>query len=85
MKIVITGNMGYVGPCVVQRLRTSYPNAMCVGLDMGYFANCITTSAILPECRVDLQYFADVRNLPETLLEDVEAVVHLAAISKSYG
>jgi nucleoside-diphosphate-sugar epimerase len=81
MKILITGNMGYIGPCVVKRLRTSFPNATLIGLDTGYFADCLTNSEIFPECRVDLQYFADVRKLPPGSLENVDAVVHLAAIS----
>lgn len=81
MKILITGNMGYMGPRVVQQLRNSYPDAILVGLDMGYFANCLTNSEIIPECRLDLQYFTDVRRFPKDLLLDVDAVVHLAAIS----
>ena len=81
MKILITGNMGYIGPCVVQRLRASYSNAILVGLDMGYFARCLTNTEILPECKVDLQYFSDVRHIQEDLLRDVDAIVHLAAIS----
>ena len=81
MKILITGNMGYIGPCVVQRLRASYPGAILVGLDMGYFANCLTNAEILPECRVDTQYFMDVRNVAINLIEGVDAIVHLAAIS----
>jgi nucleoside-diphosphate-sugar epimerase len=81
MKILITGNMGYIGPCVVERLRMSYPGATLIGLDMGYFADCLTNSESFPECRVDLQYFGDVRKLPLGSLENVNAVVHLAAIS----
>jgi len=81
MKILITGNMGYIGPCVMQRLRASYPDATLIGLDMGYFANCLTNAKILPECSVDVQYFADMRKVPEGLLTGVDSVVHLAAIS----
>ena len=81
MKILITGNMGYVGPGVVKRLRQSYPDAELVGFDMGYFATCLSNSEILPECRTDIQYFSDVRNIPENMLEDVDAIVHLSAIS----
>ena len=58
MKILITGNMGYIGPCVVGHLRSCYPDASLVGLDMGYFANCLSNAAILPECKVDVQYFS---------------------------
>jgi len=73
--------MGYIGPCVVDRLRSSYPDATLIGLDIGYFANCLTNAKIFPECKVDQQYFADVRDLPPGLLEGVNAVLHLAAIS----
>jgi nucleoside-diphosphate-sugar epimerase len=81
MKILITGNMGYIGPCVVRHLRQSRPEATLIGLDAGFFASCLTSSDVFPECRVDLQYFADVRRLPGDVLNGVDAVVHLAAIS----
>ena len=81
MKILITGNMGYVGPSVLKRLRRSHPQATLTGLDKGYFAHCLTNADILPECRADVQYFADVRRLRPELLQGVDAVVHLAAIS----
>lgn len=81
MKILITGNMGYVGPSVVQRLRQSYPAAEIFGLDTGYFAGCLAGPEIFPECRVDVQYFMDVRRVSPKLLGDVDVVVHLAAIS----
>lgn len=81
MKILITGNMGYVGPSVVRRLRQTYPQATLVGLDTGYFAHCLTATRHLPECRVDLQHFADVRQPPASALEGTDAIVHLAAIS----
>jgi nucleoside-diphosphate-sugar epimerase len=81
VKILITGNMGYVGPGVVQQLRASYPQAELVGLDIGYFATALAGAELLPECRVDVQYFGDVRQPPAAALRDVDAVVHLAAIS----
>src|SRR5882672_9850475 len=81
MKILITGNMGYVGPSVLKRLRQSHPQATLTGLDKGYFAHCLTNADILPECRADIQYFADVRQLRPETLQGVDAVVHLAAIS----
>jgi nucleoside-diphosphate-sugar epimerase len=81
MRILITGNMGYIGPCVVNYLRANFTDLTVVGVDMGYFADCLTNSAFFPECRVDLQYFCDVRKMPQKLLEDLDAIVHLAAIS----
>jgi nucleoside-diphosphate-sugar epimerase len=73
--------MGYVGPCVVERLRFSYPDALLSGLDAGYFANCVTGVMGRPVSTVDVQYYADVRNYPGDVLSKVDAVVHLAAIS----
>jgi nucleoside-diphosphate-sugar epimerase len=81
MKILITGNMGYIGPLVIQRLRASYPNAALAGFDIGFFGNCITGADVLPECRVDMQYFGDIRRFPDEILNGVNAIVHLAGIS----
>jgi nucleoside-diphosphate-sugar epimerase len=81
MKILITGNMGFVGPVLVRRLRASYPEAELIGFDMGYFGNCLSSDGILPECRVDVQHFGDVRRFPRQLLIGVNAVVYLAALS----
>lgn len=81
MRILITGNMGYVGPAVMRRLRESHPKAKLIGLDMGYFAPFLTGAGFLPECRVDVQHFGDVRWIDPTILREVDAVVYLAAIS----
>jgi nucleoside-diphosphate-sugar epimerase len=81
MNILITGNMGYVGPVLTRRLRDSYPAADLIGLDMGFFGNCVSSPGILPECRLSRQYFADVRNFPGELLSGIDAVVYLAALS----
>ena len=81
MRILITGNMGYVGPALLEQLRASMPEAVLIGVDTGYFAHCLTGVRIFPEDRLDVQYFVDLRKLPEGLFKDVDAVVHLAAIS----
>jgi nucleoside-diphosphate-sugar epimerase len=81
MNILITGNMGYVGPCVVKQLRSIYPDAILIGFDIGYFGNCITSADVLPECKVNVQYFGDMRKFPYYILRDFDVIVHLAAIS----
>ena len=81
MKILITGNMGYVGPAVTARLRAAYPGATLIGLDTGFFAHCLTAAAVMPEVRLDRQLFMDVRRVTPAALEGVDAVVHLAAVS----
>ena len=81
MTILITGNMGYVGPLVLRRLRESHPQARLIGYDMGYFAHCLTGAPRLPESLADHQCFGDIRHIPEQILQGVDAVVHLCAIS----
>jgi len=81
MRILITGNMGYVGPLVLRRLRESYPDATLIGYDIGYFAHCLTGSSRFPESRADVQYFGDIRQVPEKILQGIDAIVHLCAIS----
>ena len=66
---------------VVKHLRNSFPNATLIGFDTGFYANCLSNMAMFPECLVDMQYFADVRNFPADLLEGIDGIVHLAAMS----
>ena len=73
--------MGYIGPVVVDYLRRSYPKATLSGFDVGYFGSCVTALDVLPECKLDAQYFGDVRRFPVHILRGIDAVVHLAAIS----
>lgn len=81
MRVLITGNMGYVGPVLTRFLRQSMPQAEIIGYDAGFFGHSLVGSEALPETNVDRQYFGDTRDLPESLLEGVDAVVHLAAVS----
>ena len=81
MNVLITGNLGYVGPVVVRHLRRAYPDANLIGYDSAFFALSMTGAHILPERALNAQYFGDVRELPDEILEGVDAVVHLAAIS----
>jgi len=73
--------MGYIGPELIKKLRASYPEAKIVGVDLGFFAHCLTGADVLPERNVDHQYFQDVRKIDADILKDVDAVVHLAAVS----
>lgn len=81
MRIVITGNMGYVGPVLGRVLREARPDAELIGFDTGFFGHCLTNAVTLPEQRYDRQHFGDVRDFPAAALEGADAVVHLAAVS----
>jgi UDP-glucose 4-epimerase len=80
LKILITGNMGYVGPVVAKYLRARRPNAILHGFDNAYFAHCLTGAPVVPERCLDEQFYGDVRDLSLDL-KGYDAVVQLAAIS----
>lgn len=81
MRILITGNMGYIGPILAAHLRRAFPGAYLIGVDSGWFAHCLTTTGTLPELSLDEQRFADVRTLQAKDFDSVDAVVQLAAVS----
>ena len=80
-KVLITGNMGYVGPELVKHLRKKHPQIFLMGFDIGYFARNLTTNGLSPESYLDVQYFGDMRTFPENILKEVDTIIHLAAIS----
>jgi nucleoside-diphosphate-sugar epimerase len=81
MKILIFGNLGYIGPSVVSQLRNSRPESKLIGFDIGYFAHCLTNPYFLPEVKLDMQLFGDIRDFNPSILEGADAVIDLAAIS----
>ena len=81
MRILITGNLGYVGSVLVRHLRTTFPSAELIGYDSAFFGHCLTAAQLSPEQYLNVQHFGDVRDLCSSLLIGVDAVVHLAAVS----
>ncbi len=81
VKILIIGNMGYVGSAVVRGLAEAHPSVTLHGYDNAYFAHCLTGAAYLPERYLERQFFGDVRFIPAERLEGYDAVVQLAAVS----
>jgi nucleoside-diphosphate-sugar epimerase len=74
MRVLVTGHEGYIGTVLVERLREAGHEA--VGLDTGYFADCVLGPAPqpIPTLRLDLR---DVTSEP---LAGFDAVMHLAAL-----
>lgn len=81
MRILVTGNLGYVGPVLARYLRAQRSDCRLIGYDTGYFAHCLTNAPTLPETLYDQQYFGDIRDFTADVLDGVDAVVHLAAVS----
>lgn len=80
-RIVILGNLGYVGPVLVEHLRRRFHCAELIGIDTGYFADLLTTVEPWPERLLDKQIIADVRDLDTSVFSGADAVVALAAVS----
>jgi len=81
MRILITGNLGYVGPGVVAHLRRALPQAFLAGFDSAFFAHALSNAASLPERLLDVQRLGDVRDLSPADLVGFDGIVHLAAVS----
>ena len=73
-RVLVTGSLGYLGTVL-----TSYLNECgfdCIGYDTGFFKNTLLYPPSFTETIV-----RDARNITETDLRDIDAVVHLAGIS----
>jgi nucleoside-diphosphate-sugar epimerase len=80
--ILITGHLGYVGASLIKHLKFNHPNYTLIGFDTGFFARETTLiDDNLPEKFLDKVYSGDIRNIPEHILENIDTVIHLAAIS----
>jgi nucleoside-diphosphate-sugar epimerase len=81
MNILITGNMGYVGPVLVREIKRRDASSRVTGLDSAYFAGCLLDKKLLPERRVDVQIYRDARDVTEDDFRGADAVICLAALS----
>jgi nucleoside-diphosphate-sugar epimerase len=74
MRVMVTGNLGYLGPAVVDRLILAGHDI--VGLDAGFFiADQLEPNVDVPTIR------ADVRDVQARHLDGIDAIVHLANLS----
>ncbi len=81
MKILVTGNLGYVGPVIGKVFKRNLPESILHGLDLGLFSQCITPCKRLGDTFYDQQIFRDCRDVTADLLKGVEVVICLAAVS----
>jgi nucleoside-diphosphate-sugar epimerase len=75
MKVLVTGNLGYIGSVLTDILLKKKINF--VGFDIGYFKNCnlIKTNTHFK------QIIKDIRDFAKNDLENSDCVVHLGALS----
>lgn len=75
MNILVTGNKGYIGSVLCRILAEK--GYRVTGLDTGYYNDCLLDSESLPE----RQIVQDIRSVSESDFENIDAVIHLAALS----
>ena len=80
-RILIIGNLGYIGPILVKHLKAIDSNCYLIGLDTGYFAGCLIDPYVSFDQQLDKQLYGDVRSFDKNDLPDVDSVIYLAAIS----
>lgn len=75
MRILVTGNLGYVGSVVGPQLRRGGTGRYIIGYDYGLFADDNAGTGC------DRQVRGDIRDISAEELDGVDAIVHLAAVS----
>ena len=76
MRVLVTGHLGYLGTVAVPELVARGHEV--VGLDSGLFAACRLGPAVSPPTR---EHLVDLRDAEPSVFHDIDAVVHLAALS----
>jgi nucleoside-diphosphate-sugar epimerase len=75
MNILVTGNLGYIGSVLVPMLQQMGHEV--TGYDIGYYRDCL-----LYDDQVILKQISkDIRDVSMSDLENIEAIIHLAALS----
>ena len=81
MKVLVIGNLGYIGPVVAKHFREHHPESFVAGYDIGYFIQNYTSNGIVGDVLLDKQFYGDVRKFDQSILNGFDAVIYLAAIS----
>jgi nucleoside-diphosphate-sugar epimerase len=81
MRVLIIGNLGYIGPIVAKHFRKTFPQSFLAGYDIGYFIQNYTANGVVGDTLLNEQLYGDVRTFDEAILKDFDSVIYLAAIS----
>lgn len=74
MKILVTGSEGYVGSVLIEELMRE--DNYVIGYDTGYY-----DGFLYPATKPHVQIKKDIRDVSGDDLKDIEAIIHLAALS----
>lgn len=75
MKVLVTGNQGYIGSVLTEMLIAKGYDV--VGYDAGYYVGC----ELMPVPHLHGQITKDIRDINENDFYGVDAVIHLSALS----
>lgn len=74
MKILVTGNLGYIGTHVSSNLKSKGHSV--AGIDLNLYP-----SSLIVKPNIDVQIYNDFRKIDIDFLSNFDAVIHLAALS----
>ena len=75
MKILVTGNLGYIGSVLVPILQKNGHEV--IGYDIGYYKDCL-----LYDDKTEIkQITKDIRDVSSEDVTGIDAIIHLAALS----
>ena len=81
MRILVTGNLGYIGPVLGKYIKTNNILDELIGIDLGFFSADRTTRTRGGDTYYNKQIYKDVRDISIEDLADCDAIVALAAVS----
>src|SRR4051812_25788347 len=81
MRVLITGYHGYIGPVVAQHLKQHHADLSLIGWDNDYFAECNVQDVKSLYTLFEHRIHKDLRDVTADDLKNIDAIVHLAAIS----
>ena len=76
MKVLVTGDRGYIGSVLVRKLVKEGHNV--IGLDTGFFENNLLPGDSIPSYK---KITKDIRHVSLSDLRGVDAIIHLSALS----
>ncbi len=75
MRVLVTGNKGYIGAVLTRMLLEKGYDVVC--LDTNYYAGCEFFNSELGLSQIN----KDIRNISKADLEGIDTIIHLAALS----
>tara|TARA_B100000686_G_C16766172_1_gene961963 strand:+ start:243 stop:1268 length:1026 start_codon:yes stop_codon:yes gene_type:complete len=75
MRILLTGNLGYIGSILTKILVDK--NHYIIGYDRGLYNDCLLETSVIP----NEQKIKDIRSVQNEDMQKVDAVIHLAGLS----